>query len=295
MNTSHRHPAALSPIISHAFKSAIFPLIFMLAFCRIAAAEEAKVPANRYRPPDGRHPEDERLPLDTQLTILTRQSTIKQSKRNMFSSEVNPDEFPPETVALAMSGEDANTYQFVYVLAPSRPSGGGEALALGEALQRRAIQAERARAEAEGYVRTLEERLSETEQRLEGVQKSETEARERLDARERELREQAGAREHELREQLETIERELRDRLAEVDRLHEAVRYAKLDIAVKDEQLASLQAELAPLRRRLDRAEELLSYARHRLVERASKTTKRIPLVHRRLKRLVEGIGTRYR
>ena len=209
--------------------------------------------------------------------------------------EVNPDEFPPETVALAMSGEDANTYQFVYVLAPSRPSGGGEALALGEALQRRAIQAERARAEAEGYVRTLEERLSETEQRLEGVQKSETEARERLDARERELREQAGAREHELREQLETIERELRDRLAEVDRLHEAVRYAKLDIAVKDEQLASLQAELAPLRRRLDRAEELLSYARHRLVERASKTTKRIPLVHRRLKRLVEGIGTRYR
>ncbi len=50
------------------------------------------MPASRYRPPSGQHPEDERLPLDTQLTILTRQSTTKQSKHNLFSAEVNPDE-----------------------------------------------------------------------------------------------------------------------------------------------------------------------------------------------------------
>jgi hypothetical protein len=50
------------------------------------------MPASRYRPPSGARPEDETLPLDTQLTILTRQSTVKQAKHNIFSAEVNPDE-----------------------------------------------------------------------------------------------------------------------------------------------------------------------------------------------------------
>jgi hypothetical protein len=47
------------------------------------------------------------LPLDTDLTILTRQSTLKQRERNAFSAELNPDElvregqrlgFPPERI-----------------------------------------------------------------------------------------------------------------------------------------------------------------------------------------------------
>jgi hypothetical protein len=37
----------LIPIIRRVFKSAIVPLIFILAFCRIAAADEAKVPAGQ--------------------------------------------------------------------------------------------------------------------------------------------------------------------------------------------------------------------------------------------------------
>jgi hypothetical protein len=40
-------PAVLSPNLTRAFKSAIFPLFFLLAFCRIAVAEEAKVPAGQ--------------------------------------------------------------------------------------------------------------------------------------------------------------------------------------------------------------------------------------------------------
>jgi hypothetical protein len=47
MNTQPTQPAAFSAILGRAFQSAIFPLILLLAFCRFAAADEAKVPAGQ--------------------------------------------------------------------------------------------------------------------------------------------------------------------------------------------------------------------------------------------------------
>jgi len=52
---------------------------------------------HRYRPRERARPEEERLPLDTICTILTRQSTSAQGERNLFSAEVNPEDL----VALA--------------------------------------------------------------------------------------------------------------------------------------------------------------------------------------------------
>jgi len=54
--------------------------------------EEAEVmPQHRYQPLDAGHPDDENtMPLDTQLTILTRQSTFKQTEKNVYSTEANP-------------------------------------------------------------------------------------------------------------------------------------------------------------------------------------------------------------
>lgn len=50
----------------------------------------------RYRPPSDLRAEDETLPLDTQLTILTRQSTFTQSERNVFSAEMHPQDLVRE-------------------------------------------------------------------------------------------------------------------------------------------------------------------------------------------------------
>jgi hypothetical protein len=50
------------------------------------------MPQHRYQPLDSGQSADETLPLDTQLTILTRQSTFKQSERNVYSAEMHPDD-----------------------------------------------------------------------------------------------------------------------------------------------------------------------------------------------------------
>lgn len=44
----------------------------------------------RYQPPESDRPDDDALPLDTVCTILTRQSTMMQRERNVFSAEVDP-------------------------------------------------------------------------------------------------------------------------------------------------------------------------------------------------------------
>jgi len=205
------------------------------------------------------------------LSVVDRMRTIAGLTETEIPIE--PEAFPPEALELALSGEDANTYQFVYVLAPGATSHGDQVLALGEALQRRALHAERARAEAEGYVRTLEERLGEVEQRLADAVASEAQAR----------------------EQLAALERELRERMTELEQTHETLRYAKLDIAIKDEQLAVLQGELAPLRARLERAEDLAALVRRKFIKRVGTITKRVPLLHRALKRIARQAGVRLR
>lgn len=61
------------------------------------------MPRRRYPLPSGAHPDDETLPLGTQLTILTRQSTFKQSERNVFSAEMHPDDLIREGQRLGFS------------------------------------------------------------------------------------------------------------------------------------------------------------------------------------------------
>ncbi|HEY7091603.1 MAG TPA: hypothetical protein VH393_00395 [Ktedonobacterales bacterium] len=58
---------------------------------------------HRYQRPESVNPEDERLPLDTICTILTRQSTFAQGKRNLFSDEVNPDDLVREARRLGFA------------------------------------------------------------------------------------------------------------------------------------------------------------------------------------------------
>lgn len=70
------------------------------------------MPAHRYRPPNGIRPEEEKLPLDTDLTILTRQSTLKQRERNTFSAELNPDELIREGQRLGFHPERINVYDW---------------------------------------------------------------------------------------------------------------------------------------------------------------------------------------
>jgi 2-polyprenyl-3-methyl-5-hydroxy-6-metoxy-1,4-benzoquinol methylase len=174
---------------------------------------------------------------------------------------IDPSAYPAETVELAMRGEDADTYQFVYVVsrAPSNGAPDREA-SLGEALQRRANESERLRAEAEQYVQRLEERVTELEQ-------------------------QQGQRAER--------EDELRRRAQELEALRLEVTYAQRNLEIKDAQLAYLQAELAPLRQHLDQLEHVLGYARHRLVDRASAMLKRVPVLHRLVKRIVELVARR--
>ncbi len=45
---------------------------------------------HRYQRPKEQDPREEQLPLDTICTILTRQSTVMQAERHVFSAEVNP-------------------------------------------------------------------------------------------------------------------------------------------------------------------------------------------------------------
>jgi 2-polyprenyl-3-methyl-5-hydroxy-6-metoxy-1,4-benzoquinol methylase len=214
----------------------------------------------------------ERLVADAGLTVLDRLRTTAP----LTATEIHivPDDFPPEAISFALSDEDADTYQFVYVTGPrSVPSSADGAVSLGEALQRRAMEAERLRAEAADYVRMLESRVAELESEQQRITELEAEVRERCG----------------------WVEQELRERMGELERLHDELAHAKMDTAIKDAHLAQLQAELAPLRARLDRAEQVLGYARHRIVDRVSSATKRVPVVHRGLKRAAERIGYRKR
>jgi hypothetical protein len=54
------------------------------------------MPRRRYLPPNEASTVDNALPLDTQLTILTRQSTFKQAAHNLYSQERNPSELVHE-------------------------------------------------------------------------------------------------------------------------------------------------------------------------------------------------------
>jgi DNA repair exonuclease SbcCD ATPase subunit len=208
----------------------------------------------------------ERMLADAGLTVVERMRTVA----GLTGTEIpiDPDAFQAETVALAMSGEDAETYQFVYFVAPGPRTERPPATSLSEALQRRANEAEHLRAEAEAYVEVLRARIAELE-------------RERADA---------GERESEARERIESLEAELRSRITELERVHDELRHAKLDVAVKDEQLAELQAELAPIRDTLERIERVTGYVRHRL---GTAARNRFPRLYFRLKQIVRVISER--
>jgi hypothetical protein len=200
----------------------------------------------------------EALLADANLTVLDRMRT----ERGMTQTEIpiDPAEFPDAVLDLARAGEDADTYQFVYVatVGPQQPN--SHPALLGETLQRRLSEITRTYTELEAYTRSLEARVSQSEQ--------------------------AG-------ERVTWLEEELARRVKELESGYEQLRYAKLDLAVKDEQLAELQAELAPIRERLDRLEQTLGYARHRIVDKLSGYSKRVPALHRLLKRLTERIAYR--
>jgi hypothetical protein len=60
---------------------------------------------NRYQQPNGTTPEHESFPLDTICTILTRQSTVVQGTRNVFSAEVNPQDLVAVAARLGFASE----------------------------------------------------------------------------------------------------------------------------------------------------------------------------------------------
>jgi len=203
----------------------------------------------------------ERLMSEAGLRVLDRLRTTAGAAETEIDLDL--DAFPPETVALAGSDEDAETYQFVYVASPEASTApSSEPVSLGEALQRRAFEAERARAEAAKYVRTLETRVAELE---------------------RELQEALGHAD-ETSGRVTSLEKELRERIAELEHLYDELEHVRMDVAVKDAQLAEVRAEFAPLRARLDQLSEAVE--RHRLIERISAATERFPRVHRALRRV---------
>lgn len=186
--------------------------------------------------------------------------------------EIVPDEYSDEVIALALSGPDAETYQFVYVATPGGDqTSSRDVRSLGEVLQGRALEAERVRSEVAAYALSLEVRLPDVERERDRFEK---------------LTELADARAN-------GLEAELRERMSELESLHEELAHAHLDLTVKDAQLAQLHAELAPLRARLDRAEKLLGYTGRRIVGRASTAVRRFPRVYRGLKRVAERLGYR--
>jgi chromosome segregation ATPase len=156
----------------------------------------------------------------------------------------------------------------VYLVAPDHGAKGAETLSLGEALQRRAIDAERLRAEAETHVHRLHARIDELELEQVDLIRRESEARERM----------------------ESLEAELRTRMVELEQQHDELEHAKLDIAVKDEQLAQLQAELAPLRATLLKLEGFVGYVRHRA---GMAVSRRFPALHRTLKPAIRRVTDR--
>jgi 2-polyprenyl-3-methyl-5-hydroxy-6-metoxy-1,4-benzoquinol methylase len=207
-------------------------------------------------------PAVEQLIAEAGLTVLDRMRT--SAPLTATEIPIEPGEFPAEAVALASSGDDADTYQFIYVCARGAPRPASASLT--EVLQRKQAEAERLRNEAAEYTCTLEARVAELTQ-------LEADAHERSD----------------------WLERELRGRLEELERVYDELAHAKLDLAVKDGQLAHMRAELSPVPTQLYNAERALGHARYRMVHRVSSATKRVPVVHRGLKRVRDSIATRKR
>jgi 2-polyprenyl-3-methyl-5-hydroxy-6-metoxy-1,4-benzoquinol methylase len=169
--------------------------------------------------------------------------------------EIDPDAFAPETIATALADPDAETYQFVYIVSREQaPATVLEPASLPEVLQRRAHEAERLRAQAAEYARSLEERVAALAHAAE-------------------------------------LEPELNERMQELTRVDEALRSVRLDVAIKDEQLLSVRSEIAALRAERDQARRVLGYARHRIVDRLSAVTHHVPPLHAVLKRATERVG----
>jgi SAM-dependent methyltransferase len=205
----------------------------------------------------------EQLLEEAGLAVLDRMRTVAGATETEIP--IDPEAVRAETMSAVMSGDDADTYQFVYVVAPSVGRTNPGTPSLGEALQRRAMEAERLRAEAETYVATLQTRVGELERGQTDLAQQESEARERM----------------------VELEEELRRRMGELELKHDELRHAKMDVAVKDEQLAALQAELAPIRTKPD---PIWVYARHRL---GTFTAGRFPTVYRRVKRILDLVRDR--
>ncbi len=222
----------------------------------------------------------ERLFKRANLTVVDRLRTTA----GLTDTEINidPEVFPEEAVALALSGDDADTHQFVYVAGNGQAT--GHALSLGEALQRRIHALEGLHADAVTRARSLEAQVAEAQREGEAQVTEAQRERERI-----------AQREDEAQAQIASLTAELRRRMAELERQHDELRHAKMDIAVKDEQLAALHAELAPLRARLDQLDALLRQASHRSLDRAKALSRRAPRLHRRLKRLAKWIEARRR
>jgi len=200
----------------------------------------------------------EELLAQAGLTVLDRMRTVAGLTETEIA--VDPGAFEGQTVAEALSGEDADTYQFVYFVSPRAGSSSSQGPSLGEALQRRALEAERLRVEAEAYVRTLQKRIRELEPASERTGE---------------------------------LEQELRRRMEELALKHEELRSARMDVAVKEEQIAYLQAELAPVHARRERIEGAAAHAARRLSKRLGAYTYRYPALHLRLKRLMNWALTR--
>ncbi len=179
--------------------------------------------------------------------------------------EIDPLSLPEEAVSVALSGEDADTYQFVYVAARTAVAR-NEVRSLGEALQRRIAELERSYRRAGDQVRALEAGRADADRE----------------------REQAALREADARASVVALEQELRRRMEELERQHDDLRHAEMHIAIKDEQLAELRAELIPLRARLDQLEQAIGRTRRRIMNRVKATTSRAPRLHRRLKGLAD-------
>lgn len=212
-------------------------------------------------------PAVERLFSQANLAVIDRLRTTAGVTETEI--EIDPLSLPEEAVSLALSGEDAETYEFVYVASTAGIR--DELLSLGEALQRRVGQLERAYRDAVHQVHALEAQLVEADRE----------------------RQRTAEREADVRATVVSLEDELRRRMAELERQHEDLRHVEMHIAVKDEQLAELRAELVPLRARLDQLDQAVGRTRRRVSNRIKATTSRAPRLHRRLKELANWIEAR--
>ncbi len=195
------------------------------------------------------------------LTVIDRLRTT--AALTDTDADIDPVAFPPEAVELALAGADADTYEFVYVATPTQLV--ASTRSLGEVLQRQISDLRGLLSRAEERIRSLEVELSE--------------------------RDALAQREDDARARVRWLEDELRRRIEALERANDDLRHAKLDVAIKDEQLARLEAELAPLRARVDQFETVLGGIGRSLTERIRVASRRTPRLRRRLKRIADWIG----